>query len=784
MANISLSELIIEEFGDKLYQKSKNFPNNKINVIFFREHPLKINAIILDNDREFHLIINKKKFEIFHDCPSFLIHSEKEKKICVHFIKTLLLIKKHLAIDILNNFDRYKLTSEDFGSKKKSKNYLLLSNACFTSNNCIEGLNYLNKAIINQSECEKIIENYLKRAIEFNFYLEFFEFLKTGCENDLADYFSQFSSFIEKGCKNFLNSIPDYSFFSILNVIESLNIIFEYIEFPRIKFDKFKRLVYSDNLKEKYFSIFFVKKYFEKLTGINPLFQDLIKLEYLESSKKEILNYFFDEIENLAIIDKLKLMKKQFRVIGIPKEEFYDEYKKYKNEIKELEKKVYMKKFSFLKLLMEKYSIYKTKGEFRKKRNMYLIKHDDNNLKNPVYFYIISHIGFYGAENNVIKSTDIGINYYIIKELFLDDLTNHPDIFYYKKQFWGENEENFEINSIDGFSLFSENINYKYDIDQQYSNIDDVIIIEWDLANKPRQGSIVNAYGSQIIIPDYNNLLFHDLKPFNLCYCNKNPVKIEGNLIKTVNVITKCSFKDAINSISKGMTFIEGFYPLSLVKAVVEKEMSPFKAYELAKNNPNKLYVPRYKQFIKDLREFLFDFINKEKTHIFEELKSDPEKRANQILILLNLTNELAGLDLSYSEIIETLLNQDVNLKDFKLTLLSKVHSIVKEILENRDIGNTIVFNLKKLRHTQFLKYSNEILKIRKEEFESFKIYRDRDEKDVLYDVSEISKTYYGQKILKILNLGLNLKLKPDKFKKFSEFASKLKLNTNIIKSK
>ena len=36
MEKKSISELIIEEFGEKLLQKSQNFPNNKVNIIFSR----------------------------------------------------------------------------------------------------------------------------------------------------------------------------------------------------------------------------------------------------------------------------------------------------------------------------------------------------------------------------------------------------------------------------------------------------------------------------------------------------------------------------------------------------------------------------------------------------------------------------------------------------------------------------------------------------------------------------------------------------------------------------
>ena len=777
MIKKSLNELLIGKFGEKLFEKSLGFPNNKINITFFREVPLKVNTIVLDNEREFHLIIDQNKKEIFHDCPSFLIYSEKEKKICIHLIKTLLIIKEKLSREILNEFHNYKLTSEDLGSTKKSKNFLLLANNCFEVNNCVEGLSYLNKAIINQSECETIIKNYLEKALENNLFLEFFDFLKSGCENELSDYFIQFNHYIEQGFIKFFNSLSEYSFFNILNIIESLNIILEYIDFPKVEFEKFKNLINSKNFNEKYFSIYFVKEYFEKLRTINPLFNDLIDLNQLESSKNEITNYFLDEIENFAVINKLKLMKRHFKIIEIPKKKYYEKYKRYKNEIKELERKIYLKKFSFLKLLMEKYNIKISKGEFRKKRNTYVIKHDDENLKNPVYHYVISHIGFYGPENQTIKSNDIGINYFIIIELFLDDLTKHPDIFYYKNQFWGDETEDLYINSIEGTSLFSESTSYKYDIDQRFSNIDDVNLIEWDLANKARQGSIVHAYGSQIIIPDQNNPLFHDLKPFDLCYCIKTPVKIEGNIIKTINVINKCSFNDAINSVSKGMTFIEGYYPISLVKGVLEKEISPFNSYKIAVNNPNKQFIPKYNQFIKAFREFLFKFINKEKNYIFEEIKADPEEKANQILILLNLKNELAGLDLPYAEIIEKLLDREIDLDEFKTKILIEIHSFVKNLIDKKEIGSTIIFDLKRMKNTPFSKYLNEIVKIRMDEFESSKVIKIED----LFDLTEICHTYYGKKFSEILNLSDKPKVKMEQFLRIKDFAEKLNLKLRVI---
>ena len=63
---------------------------NKLTIISLKKYPIKIRSTILDDEREFHLIIDEEKKEIFHDCPSFLIHSNKDDKVCVHIIKLLI----------------------------------------------------------------------------------------------------------------------------------------------------------------------------------------------------------------------------------------------------------------------------------------------------------------------------------------------------------------------------------------------------------------------------------------------------------------------------------------------------------------------------------------------------------------------------------------------------------------------------------------------------------------------------------------------------------------------
>ena len=784
MSEKSINELLSENFEPELVIEAINFPSNKFNIITLKENPIKIRCVILDNDREFHLIIDELRSEIFHDCPTFLIHSEKKEKICIHIIKIFTMIEESIAIKILSSLETFVLTS--IGSKKKSKNFLKLANRCFESNNSIEGLSYLNKAIINQQDCEPIIERYLQTALDNNLLIEIFEFLKSAYENELYEYLVPFKSYIEKAHISFLNSVKDYTFFNVLRTMGFIDFILDKFDieqfnsFPAI-IHKLLKMTKSDSYNERYFSFFFIKKYNEILIKHDDNFKDIILSSSFNDFLEETIDYFLGEIESFSIIDKLKLMKSHFDIFGISRKKYYARYKKYKEEIREIEKKVYLKKFAFLKLLIEKHNVLRSKGDFRKKRSTYIINHKEENAENPAYRYIIEHVGFFGINNSTIKSSEIGVNYLIINDLFLDDFTNFPDIFYFRKQFW-EDWDDYEINIQDGFSLLIQPFEHNYDIDQQYTDINDLLIVEWDLANKPRQGSLVNAYGSQIIIPDQNSPLYHDLKPFDLCYCQKTPVKMEGNIIKTINVITKCSFKDAITSVFKGMEFIEGYYPLSLIKSIVDRSINPFKAYELVKNNPNKSFVPNYRQFLEAFREFLFHFINNERDYIFDILKDNPEENSEQLITLLNLNTELAGINLPYHITMKNLIIDEINFHEFRSQFLQMVHLQINEILKTKQLGSTRVFDLKKMQHTQFYKYSQAINDLRREEFEQRIVYKSYDQDKPIYDISQLSETFYGEKLMNILNLKDRKCLSGDQFNKFRSYTSKMNLKLKIEK--
>ena len=112
---------------------------------------------------------------------------------------------------------------------------------------------------------------------------------------------------------------------------------------------------------------------------------------------------------------------------------------------------------------------------------------------------------------------------------------------------------------------------------------------------------------------------------------------------------------------------------------------------------------------------------------------------------------------------------------------MKKIHSIIKDILKLRETGATVLFNLKKMRHTPFVKYSNDILEIRKEEFERSKVYQDTQDGKLSYQISELIKTYYGSQLLEILKIETKTAINQEIFNKILNYANKLNLKLNVV---
>jgi len=84
------------------------------------------------------------------------------------------------------------------------------------------------------------------------------------------------------------------------------------------------------------------------------------------------------------------------------------------------------------------------------------------------------------------------------------------------------------------------------------------------------------------------------------------------------------------------------------------------------------------------------------------------------------------------------------------------------------------------MRHTPFVKYSNEILKIRKEEFEHSNVSHDTQDGKLSYQISELIKTYYGGQLLEILKIEMGTTINQEIFNKILKYSNKLNLKLNV----
>jgi hypothetical protein len=201
------------------------------------------------------------------------------------------------------------------------------------------------------------------------------------------------------------------------------------------------------------------------------------------------------------------------------------------------------------------------------------------------------------------------------------------------------------------------------------------------------------AFGTSKMIPDYENPLFHDIKPFDLTFCFKNPTRIDKGNLKIMKVISKCSFKDAIYNVSRGMSFYEGRYPLSLVLEVINREISPLDAIDMLDKTPKKNYVPHFYQFIHEFKGFIINEILRGDLRKLGDLKKIANINVEFIISLIGLTKILSGIQLPYSEIITILLESDITRNSLRSKLIKSVHEFIETTLKKGEIGSTIIFD-------------------------------------------------------------------------------------------
>lgn len=779
------SDYLITYFGDDLYEKVQNFSNDNFKILLLREEPLQIRVVIFEKTNIYHIIVEESLPKIYHECPSILMNETFEGKLCIHLIKLILTIKPNPAGKLIDLIEKYGISFIDSSLGEKHKNFLLLAQKSKDSGLILDTLDFSLKAgsFINNNN---LFKESVSVLIEQNKFLNFFYYLGIFSKKFPHYFLENYYEIFLDGFSKCHDLIKDWKFLDMIQIIAAIDKILENYEiflklFNESFLNQLNLLGSRTNFKENYFFYYFMNKYSNELKLKEHNIIGKLEVKKYEAFKNHLLNLIFRLFNDFYLIKYINLIEAHLEVLGIPREKYLTKYERYYQKIKYIDKEFYIRKFGFFKLLIKKNKIHKSKIELKQVNNLIVVTHDPNNLNNHFYLeYLIPHLGFFGEKKGLIKPRDIGLNFYLFKRLFNVDWKKYPSITYFNMKYWGKSANN-DIKSKQGLPLLRYGVDYTHDVGLEFLNNDDIIIVEWDLAGNLVYGSQVIAYETHILIPDFRNHLFFDLKPFDLCYCKKTPKEVTEEQCKIIEVLTKCSFKDAINSVSKGVKFVEGSYPLSLVQKVLKKELEPFKAIQILEESPKKQYVPHFYQFIYEFKEFLFNTILKEEEYLFNNNEKFIYINFDMILNLLNLKEAISGIQIPPNLILNLFKTPQITKNALRIKVLNILHEYVKEILKKKEIGSTYIFNLEKMKYTPFSIYYNEILNIRKDEFEQSSIFKQKDKNSTSYDISKIARTYYGAKILEILHSKGKFTVEQIIYNKFKKIVQELGITLNTI---
>jgi len=771
-------------FGEEISQKALDFRDDIFKIIMLKEEPLEIRVVIYDKEMVYHIIIDENKQLIYHECPSIQTNQTFHDKLCLHLIKLTLTIEPKLGTKVLHMIDEYGISLNHPYLEEKHKNFFYLAQNLKRSGLILEALDTSLKAgkYLNDSptfgEC-------LNTILEHNNFLNFFYYLAQLSEN-LPQHFSEnYFELLLKGLSKCKDHIKDWKFIVLIKIITSIEKILENQElYPKLM-DNFlitqlSSLKSNIEFNEKYFFYYFLNKYFNEFKQRRSGLIRSLNYKNYKIFKNYLLEFIFRSLEEFFPIEYIELIDKHLEIFGITHKFLAKRFEKYYQKISRINKKFLVRKLGFLKLLIKKSKTYRSKIEFNRINSLITFEYESNNLNNDfLYDYLFAHLGFFGEKYNLIKPRDIGLHFILFKQLFKIEWEKNALIAYFHQKYWSKSIEN-EITLNKGKPLLRYGVEYTHDVGLDFLNIEEIILVEWELAKNLNYGSQVVAHDTHKIIPNFNNPLFFDLKPFDLCFYEKKPVEIIDGKYKVINVITKCSFKDAIISLSKGIKFIESSYPLSLVQKVLDKEIEPFEAIEILDQSPKKKYVPHFYKFIYEFKQFLFRTVLKKDEYLFSNDRKFIIENFDIILEFLNLQDIISGIHLPHYLIVNLFEMDQMNKNRLRKKILNLYHEYIKEILEKKKVGSTYVFDLEKMKYTPFSKYYSEILEIRKEEFEQADIYKHTNDKTT-YDISKIARTYYGKKILETLNLQGKFTLDQVEFEKFRKISTNLGLNINLI---
>lgn len=211
-----------------------------------------------------------------------------------------------------------------------------------------------------------------------------------------------------------------------------------------------------------------------------------------------------------------------------------------------------------------------------------------------LHYYILEKCGF---ERHHLEYTEI-INFIENYPVFAEILGGNNPVKYEVKDFWGVFEPEI-MNTVQNKTI--DKLDYKVN----FHDLDNYVLIEWDLAQRPILGSYICQFNDGFLIPDKTHSLTHFIQPFDLLLCEKKPITIKSDNIKIMKPLRRININSAIELVWSGIEYISSYLPLEIIDDLKEYRIDELDAIERIYETYNNSFLPEKESSKKSF----FDFI-------------------------------------------------------------------------------------------------------------------------------------------------------------------------------
>jgi len=710
------------------FNRGKNIPNKNIISFNVETSPqIKVIAEVQGSGNSryvINILQENQNFKIIHDCPDFKKHTQ----FCKHIVKILLLLDPNICKMIFQHGARLNFTS-DFSLVKKSKTrtFTFKADELIQQNKYYEAINFLNQAFEESRDFNHIIK-IGEIALKYKFYDVFLKYsLKY---KDLANkYLKDLPNVISLA----ISDLKGHNFSKQVDIlIDIKNILVNFPEsllldtIKQADFTKINNIILKYLLLHEFKSKINFKQYFKDISSkptknLKPLIAnktlDLINEAILNMESEEEINAYTKVAVNCKLDNYYAINNKTIE---------------YKQKLREIYLEGLKSKHAFLRsMVIANTNIDKLRQmKFVKKYNYPTLIWTSPYKNEPtLHYYILEKCGFeshhleYTEVNNFIE------NYPVYAGIFSG---NNP-VRYEVKSFWGTFEPKI-MNMVQNKPLV------ELDLKFNFQELENQILIEWDLAQKPILGSYICQFSDSYIIPDKTHPLTHEIQPFDLLLCEKKPVTILSHNVKIIKPLRRINIKTAIELVWSGIEYISSYLPLKLIEDLKYFKIDELDALDRVEESFTTSFLPNKAELKKLFFGFIQHKIIKEVNNTYLKVITTPRYEQKVLrMIGFERHSQIFKNSMITHPFKKDSLKRD-SLQELKLDLKKFISKKLTELIDKKDFAS---INLKILKtFPSFKNWTIKIISELKNQLEKCKIYKNCEN---TFDIRSLIDNYYGR---------------------------------------